>query len=393
MGVATVLILMVSYRDLSGFAPLVEAFQRTGFSGAKYIIICGGICATVSALFCAVYFTSGLVYFMAIDGLLFRCFSKVHARTHVPSRAIIVSGIIMSLLAMIFEVNELVQLTCIGTLVAYTKVTISVLITRYQPGVQSVTEHERTKTTITQWFQKRLSNIRGKPKKTRSMEDYKQITSQVESPCSSYTAAQLNATDFTASRTELSVLVLVMSCVALAVVSVQSIDYIRDGKWWPIFLNCPFAGSCIVSLAVIQLQPQNIAKFPFMVACVPYMPALTILINVMLLASLHPVTYARFGVWMAIGEKYCLYNCCQARYNEITMMVKVISARRVPSPFQMRKKVGRVCRKQDWRNVDCSRQRCSGSKLDSQSRALSLWVLYSGPRGFTRQTPVTFAAC
>ena len=143
MGVATLLTLMLSYRDVSGFAPLAEAFQRTGFSGAKYIIICGGICATVSALFCAVYFTSRLVYFMAIDGLLFRCFSKVQAKTHVPGRAIIVSGIIMSLLAMIFEVNELVQLTCIGTLVAYTKVTISVLITRYQPGVQSVTDRTR----------------------------------------------------------------------------------------------------------------------------------------------------------------------------------------------------------------------------------------------------------
>ena len=118
-----------------------------------------------------------------------------------------------------------------ATLIAYSKVTISVLVTRYQPGVQIVTEHERTKTTITQWFQKRLSNMRGKPKKTRSMEDYKRITSQVESPCSSYTAAQLNATDVTASRTELAVFVLVMSCVALAVVSIHSIDYIRDGKW------------------------------------------------------------------------------------------------------------------------------------------------------------------
>lgn len=173
------------------------------------------------------------------------------------------------------------------------------------------------------------------------MEDCKRITSQEESPCSSYTAAHLSATDVTASRTELAGFVLVMSCVALAVVSIHSIDYIREGKWWPIFLNCLFAGCCIVSLAVIQLQPQNTAKFPFMVPCVPYMPALTILINVMLLASLDPLAYARFGVWMAIGEKYCLYYCCQTRHNEITMMVKVISARRVPSPFQMRKKSGK----------------------------------------------------
>ena len=117
----------------------------------------------------------------------------MHAKTHAPGRAIIVSGIIMSLLAMIFEVNQLVQLTCIGALVAYTKVTISVLVTRYQPGVQSVTEHERTKTTITQWFKKHVSNIRGKPKKTRSMEGYQRITSQVESPSSSYTVVSFAA--------------------------------------------------------------------------------------------------------------------------------------------------------------------------------------------------------
>ena len=51
------------------------------------------------------------------------------------------------------------------------------------------------------------------------MEDCKRITSQEESPCSSYTAAHLSATDVTASRTELAGFVLVMSCVALAVVS------------------------------------------------------------------------------------------------------------------------------------------------------------------------------
>lgn len=109
VGVATVLTLMVPYHVLDVYAPLAEAFQRRTFSGAKYIILCGGICATISALFCSVYSTSRIVYSMSVDGLLFRWFSNVHAKTQVPCRAILVSGIITALLAMIFEVNQLVS--------------------------------------------------------------------------------------------------------------------------------------------------------------------------------------------------------------------------------------------------------------------------------------------
>lgn len=109
VGVATVLTLMTPHNTLDTYAPLAEAFQRKTFSGAKYIIICGGICATISALFCTVYSTSRIVYSMASDGLLFRWFSKVHAKTQVPSRAIVVSGMITALLAMMFKVDQLVS--------------------------------------------------------------------------------------------------------------------------------------------------------------------------------------------------------------------------------------------------------------------------------------------
>ena len=111
VGVATVLTLMVPYRDLKmdSFAPLADAFQQRTFPGARYIVLCGGICATISALFCAVYSTSRIVYSMSIDGLLFRWFSKVNAKTQVPGRATLVSGIITAFLAMIFSVNQLVS--------------------------------------------------------------------------------------------------------------------------------------------------------------------------------------------------------------------------------------------------------------------------------------------
>jgi len=49
-GVATVLTLMMPYDKLSRFAALVKSFAQRGFSGAKYVVSTGGLCATVSTL-------------------------------------------------------------------------------------------------------------------------------------------------------------------------------------------------------------------------------------------------------------------------------------------------------------------------------------------------------
>ena len=108
-GVATVLTLMLPYQQLDPFAPLAQAFAQGKFPAAKYIIAVGGICATTSALVCAVFSPSRIVYSMSVDGLLFRWFSHVSDKTHVPIRATIVAGCVTALLAMIFDINQLVS--------------------------------------------------------------------------------------------------------------------------------------------------------------------------------------------------------------------------------------------------------------------------------------------
>ena len=111
VGVSTVLTLMMPYKQLKhdAFAPLADAFQERTFGGAKYIVLSGGICATISALFCCIYSTSRVVHSMSVDGLLFRWFSQINHKSQVPGRATFVSGIIMAILAMIFQVNQLVS--------------------------------------------------------------------------------------------------------------------------------------------------------------------------------------------------------------------------------------------------------------------------------------------
>lgn len=74
-----------------------------------------------------------IVYAMAEDGLFFSVFSRVNPVTKVPVIAILVFGSLMALLALIFDLEALVQFLSIGTLLAYTFVAASVIVLRFQP--------------------------------------------------------------------------------------------------------------------------------------------------------------------------------------------------------------------------------------------------------------------
>lgn len=73
-----------------------------------------------------------IVYAMAEDGLFFQFFAKVNPTTKVPVIGIVVFGILMAFLALIFDLEALVQFLSIGTLLAYTFVAASIIVLRFQ---------------------------------------------------------------------------------------------------------------------------------------------------------------------------------------------------------------------------------------------------------------------
>ena len=188
-----------------------------------------------------------------------------------------------------------VELQAIGTLVAYTKVTISVLVSRFQLGVQSVSGNEIKRTNMTRFLQKMLSNLNDKP------SDQSRIKYQLVEGEGSSKHPVPKVTEKTASRAELGVFFLVISLAALAITLILLFEDLYKGNWWAIFLISLFSGATAVSLFIIQLQPRNSATFPFMVPGVPYIPALTIFINAVLMVNLKKMTYLRLGAWMIIG--------------------------------------------------------------------------------------------
>jgi len=299
-GVSTVLTLILPYDHLSRFAPLAEAFAQRGFTGAKYVVATGGLCATMSTLLTNTFAAPRVVFSMASDGLLLHWFAHVNEKTKVPVRAACVNGVLIAILALLLDVKQLVEMLSIGTLVAYTMVAIAVLVTRYTPGVQSVTlEKDGTKEKASKW----LKTICCRPGETEGKDDmlpevsYQQVQSNDEESPSS-TRQPDEETSF---RVRIGAFVLTLSITALTICLTNTASRLGRGEAWAILVCCIFGLMIVASLMYIIRQPKNSATFPFMVPGVPIIPAITIFFNVLLLVKLNHWTYIRFSVWMALG--------------------------------------------------------------------------------------------
>ena len=71
-----------------------------------------------------------IVYAMAKDGLLFRFLATIHPRFKTPFTATLFTGIVAAIFSMVTELDALVDMMSIGTLLAYTLVAVSILIVR-----------------------------------------------------------------------------------------------------------------------------------------------------------------------------------------------------------------------------------------------------------------------
>ena len=188
----------------------------------------------------------------------------------------------------------------IGTLVAYTMVAISVLVTRYTPGVQSVTlDKDGTKEKTKKW----LNTICCRPGKTDGEDDVLPEVSYEQVQTSDEEIISIRQPDgVTSFRARVGAFVLTLSITAFSICLTRTHSQMGRGEAWVILLCCIFGLMIVASLMFIIRQPRNSATFPFMVPGVPIIPAITIFFNVLLLVMLNHWTYIRFSVWMALGE-------------------------------------------------------------------------------------------
>ncbi|XP_022126817.2 cationic amino acid transporter 2 isoform X1 [Pieris rapae] len=271
-GVSCVLTLVLPYYMQDEKAPFPFVFDQLGWSWAKYAVSVGAVCALCSSLLGSVFPLPRIIYAMSADGLLFRFMGGVSEKFHTPIVGTVVAGLFTGTLAMLFELEQLIHMMSIGTLLAYSMVASCVLLLRY----------ERTQSTRTASETTRMS-LRG-------------CVRQVFNVDGLTTPTQLSATTVNVLVTLYGVWCFLM----MGSISGHG-DAILSGAPGP--LAAMVVGSLLVltTLYAISRQPVSDKKLAFSVPLVPWLPGLSILINVYLMLNLDYMTWIRFSVWLAAG--------------------------------------------------------------------------------------------
>ncbi|XP_029115545.1 cationic amino acid transporter 4 [Scleropages formosus] len=311
--VSAVLTLMVPWHTLDPNSALSDAFYRRGYSWAGFIVAVGSICAMNTVLLSNLFSLPRIVYAMAEDGLFFSVFSRVNPVTKVPVIAILVFGFLMALLALIFDLEALVQFLSIGTLLAYTFVAASIIVLRFKPekvgskpSDGDPEPHAEPSPTAPEL------QDGGEFKEYESFSDKLQLVEMQKKRRERRAVGQLKACwepylggllgDCEPGEVvAFSVLALMVSSVSLCAVLVFGNDPLQLPTWSFSLLEGIFSLAFLLSLGLIWVHEQQRSTKTFQVPLVPFIPGASILLNVFLMLKLSPLTWVRFTIWLAAG--------------------------------------------------------------------------------------------
>ncbi|XP_054463104.1 high affinity cationic amino acid transporter 1-like [Anoplopoma fimbria] len=303
-GVSAALTLMMPYYMLDKNSPLPVAFTYVGWQGATYAVAIGSLCALSTSLLGSMFPMPRVIWAMAEDGLLFKCLAKISPRTKTPLIATVTSGVVAAVMAFLFDLKDLVDLMSIGTLLAYTLVAACVLVLRYQPEQPSVAYE--------------MANTQDEPEMA---ESYNEGSIDIlPQPEDRFTVRNL----LFPSNTEPSALsgfaVNICTSIIGVLVCVFSIVAVHGRlATWSIAVLVILLVACLIVIFIVGRQPQSKTKLAFKVPLLPFVPVISMFINVYLMMQLDKGTWMRFAIWMLIGFfiyfGYGIRNSAEAALN------------------------------------------------------------------------------
>ncbi|MFT4031821.1 MAG: amino acid permease [Siphonobacter sp.] len=119
IAITLVLTGMVNYKELNVDDPLAYVFQKVGVDFIAGVISVSAVIAITSALLVYQLGQPRIWMTMSRDGLLWPRFSKVHPKYHTPSFATIITGLVVAIPSMFFDMGFFVDLTSVGTFFAF----------------------------------------------------------------------------------------------------------------------------------------------------------------------------------------------------------------------------------------------------------------------------------
>ncbi|KAL5292720.1 SLC7A1.2 family protein [Megaselia abdita] len=271
-GISTVLTMMLPYYDQDEEAPLPHVFKHFDLTIPQYVVSVGALCALCTSLMGAMFPLPRIVFAMASDGLLFRFMGVVSEKHRTPFNGTMVTGFLTAILAAVFDLDQLIDMMSIGTLLAYSMVAGCVLILRYD-----FEERHQSGRTIDEvdnfnFLNGFFNNKRG----------------QVP-------------TKYTSKTVSFGIALFAVFCIPFSLILIKFEENFLATTKLDVVLLGVSSLPLILILFIISRQPVSGTKLFFKVPMVPWLPGVSILINIYLMMRLNTATWIRFGIWISIG--------------------------------------------------------------------------------------------
>lgn len=252
-------------------APLPHVYEQIGWTEVKWIVSVGAVFALCTSLLGAMFPLPRILYAMSSDGLIYSSMKRVNNRTKTPLNATLFSGLVAAVMALIFDLHQLIDMMSIGTLLAYTIVAVCVLVLRYQDeNMYCPNEIPSTQTQIL----RQICNLNNIKRPTTLSSNISKSAIILYCVC---------ATAF---------------CIFIDIISFDDF-YVAH-----VFLLASVIIMFVLFIVILR-QPKSECNLSFKVPLIPFIPMLSILINLYLMFQLDFHTWIRFGVWLLIG--YIIY--------------------------------------------------------------------------------------
>ncbi|BFG28197.1 hypothetical protein CerSpe_144720 [Prunus speciosa] len=248
---AVTLCLMQPFGDIDKDAPFSVAFEAVGMGWAKYIVAAGALKGMTSVLLVGAVGQARYLTHIARTHMVPPWFAQVDGKTGTPVNATVTMLAATAVIAFFTSLDVLADLLSISTLFIFSLVAIALLVRRYY--VSGVT-------------------------------------------------TQANRNKF-------------IACLVLIVGSsiATSVYWSKTDKWTAYVVTAPlwFLGTLGIWILVPQARNPKLWGVPL----VPWLPSLSVAINIFLLGSIDHVSFIRFAVWTVIILVYYFFFGLHASYD------------------------------------------------------------------------------
>ncbi|VDO05463.1 unnamed protein product [Rodentolepis nana] len=308
---SSALLLFVPWWTIDRQAAFTAAIRSRQITWATYVAGIGSLLGIGASLFTSLYAMPRIVYAMAADRLLPGWIGYVLPTTKVPIVAMGIFGGLAAILTLLCDIHTLTEFLSIGTLIAFTIVCMNVCILRYCNSDQEGDTKASSNIPTLMDDVSGEDNIFHLSKSEEGVYEMNAAEFSTQWPVGSIKprfrrlATALHLSSVSASNPGwapvVALVVYVAGALGVAAVALAGSEYLVAGAWWSVILTIIFVFVAISAVFVMAIHVQNTSFDSFKVPFVPFVPCLSIFLNMCLIVKLSLMTWARLIIWTAAG--------------------------------------------------------------------------------------------